>query len=133
MSNFVIKIKKVTSLFLTKIKLDSLALWFAMRHPETPKYIMVILWLVVAYALSPIDLIPDFIPILGLLDDLLILAFSITFIVRILPARVVDRCRALAKQLIESNDKEPTIVLGGLLIVFLWASIACGFYYFIVT
>ena len=69
MSNIVIKIKKVTSLFLTKIKLDSLALWFAMRHPETPKYIMVILWLVVAYALSPIDLIPDFIPILGLLDE----------------------------------------------------------------
>ena len=75
MSNIIIKIKKVTSLFLTKIKLDSLALWFAMRHPETPKYIMVILWLVVAYALSPIDLIPDFIPIAGIIDDVALIAW----------------------------------------------------------
>ena len=94
--------------------------------------VMLILWLVVAYALSPIDLIPDFIPVVGLLDDLLILALAVTFAVKMLPLNVVDRCRALARQFIEKKQKEPTVILGIFLIVFLWFCIGFGFYFFFV-
>jgi uncharacterized membrane protein YkvA (DUF1232 family) len=120
--------RKKTSIFVNKIKLDSLTLLFATRHPETPYFVTVLLWLVVAYALSPIDLIPDFIPILGLLDDLIILALAVTFMVRMLPIRVVDRCRAYALQFLESKGKTPTIYFGIFLILFLWAFIAFSFY-----
>ncbi|OUV02683.1 MAG: hypothetical protein CBC42_07915 [Betaproteobacteria bacterium TMED82] len=125
-------IKKKTGGFVDQIKLDSIALWFATRHPETPMLVMLILWLVVAYALSPIDLIPDFIPVVGLLDDLLILALAVTFAVKMLPLNVVDRCRALARQFIEKKQKEPTVILGIFLIVFLWFCIGFGFYFFFV-
>ena len=126
------KFKKLTSKFVNIIKVDSLALWFARRHPETPFFVTILLWLVVAYALSPIDLIPDFIPILGLLDDLLIVATAIFFAVKLLPIRVIDRCRALALQFVEKNKKEPTIFIGAFFVIFLWLLIAYGFYFFII-
>ena len=110
MRNVLEKFKVLSSRFVNRIKVDSLALWFALRHPETPFIVTALLWLVVAYALSPIDLIPDFIPVLGLLDDLLILAIAIFLVVRLLPIRVIDRCRALALQFVERNKKEPTIL-----------------------
>ena len=125
-------IRKKTSKFVDQIKLDSIALWFATRHPETPMLVMLILWLVVAYALSPIDLIPDFIPIIGLLDDLVILALAVMFAVKMLPLNVIDRCRALAKQLIENREKEPTVILGVFLIFLIWIIIATSFYYIFV-
>ena len=125
-------IKTLSSRFLERVKLDSLALWFALRHPETPFFVTIMLWLVVAYALSPIDLIPDFIPVLGLLDDLLIVAFAVFLSVRLLPCRVIDRCRALALQFIERNKKIPTIFIGAIIVFLLWLSIAYGFYFLIV-
>ena len=70
MQDVIEKFKASSSRFVNRIKVDSLALWFALRHPETPAIVTALLWLVVAYALSPIDLIPDFIPVIGLLDDL---------------------------------------------------------------
>ena len=123
-------IKEKTALFVNKIKLDSLALLFATRHPETPYIVTVLLWLVVAYALSPIDLIPDFIPVLGLLDDLVILAIAVTFMMKMLPLRVVDRCRAFALQFLQNKGKTPTIFFGIFLILFLWICIAYSFYNF---
>ena len=65
---------KRINLYILKLKLDSIALWFATRHPETSLLVKSFIWFVVAYALSPIDLIPDFIPLFGLLDDLILLA-----------------------------------------------------------
>lgn len=56
-----------------RLKRDALTLWFAARHPRTPWYAKALAAFVVAYALSPIDLIPDFIPVLGLVDDALLL------------------------------------------------------------
>ena len=131
MQNLIEKFKVLSSRFVNRIKVDSLALLFALRHPETPFIVTALLWLVVAYALSPVDLIPDFIPVLGLLDDLLILAIAIFFVVRLLPIRVIDRCRALALQFVERNKKEPTIFIGALLVVFLWLLVAYGFYFFL--
>ena len=129
MQDVIEKFKALTSRFVNRIKVDSLALWFALRHPETPVIVTVLLWFVVAYALSPIDLIPDFIPVIGLLDDLVILAIAIFFAVRLLPVRVIDRCRALALQFVERNKKQPTIFIGAFLVIFLWLLIAYGFYF----
>ena len=69
MQDVIEKFKALSSRFVNRIKVDSLALWFALRHPETPAIVTALLWLVVAYALSPIDLIPDFIPLVGKIDD----------------------------------------------------------------
>ena len=89
------------------LKLDSLALWFSTKHPETSFLLKIFIWFVVAYALSPIDLIPDFIPVLGLLDDLILLAITVTFAVKLIPVKVLDRCRALAQQWLERQKKHP--------------------------
>mgnify|MGYP005839554319 CR=1 FL=1 len=68
---------------------EILALWAAYRDPRTPWYARVIAGLVVAYALSPIDLIPDFVPLLGYLDDLLLVPLGIALSLRLIPAEVM--------------------------------------------
>lgn len=65
-----------------------MALWFCCKNPETPWWVTLLCMAVVAYALSPIDLIPDFIPVLGLLDDLILLPVAIWLIIRLIPPRL---------------------------------------------
>ncbi len=76
-----------------RIKRDALMLWFARRHPDTPFGTKVLCIFAVAYSLSPIDLIPDFIPILGYIDDALLLPALIWLAIRLLPAHVIETCR----------------------------------------
>ena len=76
-----------------KLKTDIPAVFLAMRHPKTPWYLKVLAAVAVAYALSPIDLIPDFIPVLGYLDDVLILSGLIALIIRKIPDDVMNECR----------------------------------------
>ena len=102
------------------LKLDSLALWFSTKHPETSFFIKTFIWFVVAYALSPIDLIPDFIPILGLLDDLILLAVAVTFAVKLIPVKVLGRCRALAQQWLDRQKKHPTVYYGAFIVIGVW-------------
>lgn len=78
------------------LKADSYALYLAARHPGTPWYAKLLLGVVVAYALSPIDLIPDFIPVLGYLDDLVLLPLGIALAIRLIPPPVLADCRARA-------------------------------------
>ena len=78
------------------IKGDVIALSFAVRDPRVPWYAKVVAACVVAYALSPIDLIPDFIPVLGYLDDLVLVPFGVWLVVRLIPADVLAECRARA-------------------------------------
>jgi uncharacterized membrane protein YkvA (DUF1232 family) len=78
------------------VKRDTLALYLAMRDPRTPWPAKLIGAVVVAYALSPIDLIPDFIPVLGQLDDLILLPFGIWITVKLVPPVVMNDCRARA-------------------------------------
>jgi uncharacterized membrane protein YkvA (DUF1232 family) len=80
------------------LKAEVLALYLAARHPGTPWYAKAFLVAIVAYALSPIDLIPDFIPVLGLLDELVLLPFAIVFAVKMIPAEVMSECRSRASQ-----------------------------------
>ncbi|GKX65892.1 YkvA family protein [Inconstantimicrobium mannanitabidum] len=76
-----------------KIKKDVYVLYNAYRHPKTPWYVKILAILVIAYAVSPIDLIPDFIPILGYLDDLLIIPAGITLVIKLIPPEVIEECR----------------------------------------
>jgi uncharacterized membrane protein YkvA (DUF1232 family) len=73
------------------------ALFLAARHPRTPWYAKLLMLLLVAYAVSPIDLIPDFIPVIGLLDDLLLLPLGIALVLKIIPKAVIAECRAAAQ------------------------------------
>lgn len=79
-----------------RIKRDGLTLWFAGKHPRTPWHAKALGMFVVAYALSPIDLIPDFIPVLGYLDDVLLLPGLIWLTIKLLPPDVLQECRSQA-------------------------------------
>jgi uncharacterized membrane protein YkvA (DUF1232 family) len=78
------------------LKRETLALYLAARHPRTPWYARALVAAIVAYALSPIDLIPDFVPVLGLVDDMLLLPLGIGLALRLIPADVMAECRARA-------------------------------------
>jgi uncharacterized membrane protein YkvA (DUF1232 family) len=79
-----------------QIKQDVVAVYFAARDPRTPLLARVLAMLVAAYALSPIDLIPDFIPVLGYLDDLIIVPLGLLAVIRLLPLDVLAEARARA-------------------------------------
>jgi uncharacterized membrane protein YkvA (DUF1232 family) len=81
-----------------ELKIQVHALLLAYRDPRTPWYAKALAALVAAYALSPIDLIPDFIPVLGQLDDLLLVPLGIALAVRLIPPEVLADCRARARQ-----------------------------------
>ena len=78
------------------IKRDVMALWISARDPRTPWYAKALAATVAAYALSPIDLIPDFVPVLGYLDDLIIVPLGIMLVVKLVPAELMAEFRARA-------------------------------------
>ncbi len=80
-----------------ELKREVYALYLAGRDPETPWYAKLLAGAVAAYALSPLDLIPDFIPVLGYLDDLLIVPAGIALARRLVPRHVMERCRVRAE------------------------------------
>ncbi|GJL61799.1 MAG: membrane protein [Nitrospirales bacterium] len=80
------------------VKRDVCAVYLASRDPRVPWYAKLIAVLVAAYALSPIDLIPDFIPVIGYLDDLLLLPLGILLVVRLLPPGLMAEHRATAEK-----------------------------------
>ena len=105
------------------LKRDGLSLWFASRDPQTPWRVKLLAAAVVAYALSPIDLIPDFIPVLGLLDDLILLPGLIWLALRLLPGPVLARSREKAEQWLAERGERPSSRVGAVLIVLLWIAV----------
>ncbi len=99
------------------IKRDVLALWIAARDPRTPLSAKVVAAAVAAYALSPVDLIPDFVPVLGYLDDLIIVPLGIMLAVRLIPTPLMDEFRVEAMRL----SQRPTSRAGLVAIVIIWA------------
>mgnify|MGYP001595594689 FL=1 len=87
-----------------RIKRDGVMLWFACRDPRTPGWLKAMAFFVVAYALSPIDLVPDFIPVLGYLDDVILLPVLIWLIVRWLSDDVVRDCRLQAEAWMQARQ-----------------------------
>lgn len=107
------------------LKRDVVALWIAARDPRTPWYAKVAAGAVAAYALSPIDLIPDFIPILGYVDDLLIVPLGIFLVMRLIPSALMEEFR------IEAERRQRPVSRNGLLfIVAIWLAllIVLGFW-----
>jgi uncharacterized membrane protein YkvA (DUF1232 family) len=80
------------------LKADVVALYFAAWHPRTPWYAKALVVAIVAYALSPIDLIPDFIPVLGFVDDIILVPLGIALAVKMIPPDVMAECRAQASR-----------------------------------
>jgi len=105
-----------------KIKRDGVTLWYAAQHPETPFIAKLLGAFVVAYALSPIDLIPDFIPVIGYLDDVLLLPGLIWLAIRMLPPHVVRECRGQADGFMASGNGKPVSIIGAALIVAIWVA-----------
>jgi uncharacterized membrane protein YkvA (DUF1232 family) len=87
-----------TKLWARRIKTDVVALYIAGRDRRTPRLAKVVALAVAAYALSPIDLIPDFIPVLGYLDDLIIVPLGIMLAVRLIPTDLMDEFRTAAQE-----------------------------------
>ena len=109
-----------------RIKRDAVTLWFACRDPATPWLPKALCWFTVAYALSPIDLIPDFIPVLGYLDDVLLLPALIWLAVRLLPPEVIVRSRARAEESMARTGSKPTSKTGMALVIGIWVLVAAG-------
>ena len=87
-----------------RLKRDTYALYLAARDPRVPWYTKVLALAVVGYALSPLDLIPDFIPIIGYVDDLIMIPIGIALVLRLTPSGVLAECRAQAQQELESGE-----------------------------
>jgi uncharacterized membrane protein YkvA (DUF1232 family) len=102
------------------IKADAHALYLACRDPRTPWYAKLVAALVVAYAFSPIDLIPDFVPVLGYLDDLVLVPLGVLLAVRLIPPVVLAECRDRAR----AAAGRPMSRLGAVAIVALWLVLA---------
>jgi len=103
-----------------RIKRDGLTLWFAGKHPATPWYAKALGAFVVAYALSPLDLIPDFIPILGYVDDVILLPVLVWITVRLLPTEVLEECRTKAEEWMASSARKPRSLVGAVAVVSFW-------------
>ena len=101
-----------------KLKVQSIALYFAWRDPRTPWYAKALAGFVAAYAFSPIDLIPDFIPILGFLDDLILLPIGITLALRLIPPDVMADCQLKAEAQLQSG--KPQAKFMGIVIITVW-------------
>ena len=98
------------------LKRDSHAVYLASRDPRVPWYAKALAVAVAAYALSPIDLIPDFIPVIGYLDDLVIVPLGIWLVVRLIPDEVMVECRARANE----AGQRPVSPAGMVAIVLIW-------------
>ncbi len=103
------------------LKVRVFALWKLLRHPNTPWPSKAVAGLVLLYALSPIDLIPDFIPVLGLLDELLLLPLGLALAVALAPRPLWEACLAEARQAVDrDNARAPKWRAGAVFIVLIW-------------
>jgi uncharacterized membrane protein YkvA (DUF1232 family) len=99
------------------LKTETYALYLATRDARTPWYAKGLVFLVVAYALSPIDLVPDFVPILGYLDDLILVPAGIALALRLIPAEVIREAREQARTV--PLDRRAGR-LGAIIVVLIW-------------
>src|SRR5919205_3436966 len=99
-----------------QLKRETHALYLAARDPRTPWYAKLLVAGIVAYAFSPIDLIPDFVPVLGYLDDLLIVPLGIALAVKLIPEPILEECRLKARAAID----RPTNWVAAGVIIAIW-------------
>jgi uncharacterized membrane protein YkvA (DUF1232 family) len=105
-----------------------IALWKLFKHPDTPRSAKLVAIFVLGYALSPIDLIPDFIPVLGLLDDLILVPLGIALCVRLIPAPILAEARVRAASVVT----RPKSYAAAAVIVLAWlaaSALFCAWFY----
>ncbi|MEQ8825406.1 MAG: YkvA family protein [Filomicrobium sp.] len=111
-----------------RLKQDVIALYIAGRDPRTPWFAKALAIAVVAYAVSPIDLIPDFIPVLGYLDDLLIVPLGILAVVSLMPASLMAEYRLAAKE----YEGRPVSWVAASAIIVLWVLLAAALIWWVI-
>ena len=114
-----------------RLRKQIVMLWFASRHPQMPWLPKVIAVVAVAYAFSPIDLIPDFIPILGFVDDAIILPILIWLALRFTPEQVIFDAEQQANEWLEEHEKAPRNYLVAVLIILIWITLAFMAYFYL--
>jgi uncharacterized membrane protein YkvA (DUF1232 family) len=116
--SFLEKLKRRTRL----LKEETYGLYLAARDPRTPWYAKLLVAAIVAYALSPIDLIPDFIPVLGYLDDLVLIPLGILLALKLIPPQVMAECRTRAQNAM--RDGKPISRAAAAVIIVIWLAAA---------
>ncbi len=116
MNNLITKFKERAR----ALKKETYALYLACRDVRTPWYAKILAACVVGYAFSPIDLIPDFIPVLGLLDDLILIPLGIALVIKMIPAEVMIDSRQKTQEMAE----KPTNLYAAFVIILIWVGLA---------
>ena len=114
------------------LKREALVLWFASRDPRAPWYAKWLAVFIVAYALSPIDLIPDFIPIIGYLDEIILLPAAIWLVLKLMPPRVLLDARARAQAWLEAHRPKPRNWIAAAAIVLLWMLVSWALWAYLI-
>jgi uncharacterized membrane protein YkvA (DUF1232 family) len=123
---------KITSLWkqwASKLRLEVYTIYYAYRDPKTPWYAKLLGALVLAYAFSPIDLIPDFIPILGYVDDLILIPLGIALVLRLIPKNIIIECKQLALQRMDS--RKPKNWFAGSIVIAVWVGLVALILYIV--
>lgn len=105
-----------------RIKRDLVVLYLAVRDPRVPWYVKLLAGVVIAYALSPIDLIPDFIPVFGYLDDLVLVPLGLLLVIRLMPPGLIDQYRGEAERM----GRVPASRKAAAAIIVIWLILAVG-------
>jgi uncharacterized membrane protein YkvA (DUF1232 family) len=104
-----------------RLKVELFALYLAARHPQTPWYAKLVVAGFVAYAITPVDLFPDALPVLGIVDDLIFVPLAVALAVRFVPTPVLAECRGRAQERLAVQSTTPW-----LLVVSVWAGLAAA-------
>ncbi len=108
-----------------ELKIEVYALYLAYKDPRVPLFVRIFVALVVGYAFSPIDLIPDFIPVLGYLDDLIIVPTGIAIALKLIPADVMTECREKSRAV--AAQGKPINKIAAIVIVGIWLAAVIWF------
>lgn len=112
-----------------QLKTEVYALYLAARHPGVSPPVRVFAGCVVAYAFSPIDLIPDFIPVLGYVDDLILIPLGVLLLHKLIPRQVMEECRVQAREMMQNG--KPVSRVGAAAIILIWLTLAALAVWFI--
>ena len=115
-----------------ELKRDVLVLWFALKDTRTPLLAKAVAFVTVAYALSPIDLIPDFIPVLGYLDDIILIPILIWITLKLVPDDVINQSRKQAQQWVTFNQSKPKSRFGLFIVLAIWLLVSWLFIKYVI-
>ena len=122
--------KKQLARWARGVQRNLVVLYLAVRDPRFSWYIRALALLVISYALSPVDLIPDVIPVLGLLDDIIIVPLGIVLVLRLMPPPLLQDVRQKADAVVVTMKRS---LAGALLVVALWAMLLAGVLWLVVS